>query len=304
MNSIRAGRALRTAPAIAPARGCPRAWEGDVQPKPWEYRVTAAIPVIDYPELLEIVIGLLRCQTERPYIIVVDTGSTPANLARMQALRAADVEVHSLQSHAWRHPSEPVTAAMDLATGMCHSPYLFCTHADCFLMRRDVLAELVPLTEKYKAVGYQITERHDRDWQYSLGHTCTMLDMATADAIGLQWSMRRYFAATGRVWGERGFTGGWPDTESLFNAQLTAAGIRPFIFGTERNHQRNRDGTIDHCRSVPSAALYSPTHHAKMAPELVEAVAAARKRLQDWARSGPRVSVQGVNFSAEKETEP
>lgn len=279
---IRAGMAPVLLPEVAPARGHQSAWEGTVQPKPWDYRVTAAIPVIDHPELLALVIELLRHQTERPYILVIDTGSKPENLAKIQAMRAADVEVHSIRSHAWRHPSEPVTAAMDLATAMCHTPFLFCTHADCFLMRRDVLAEMVELTAKYKAVGYQITERHDPDWLYALGHTCTMLDMATADAIGLQWSMRRYYAAVGRTWGTNPHTGGWPDTESLFNAQLVAAGIRPCIIGTERNHQRNRDGTIDHCRSVPSASLYSPFHQQKMAADLADAVATARARLREW----------------------
>lgn len=283
-------RQLQTRPAaalpdIAPARGRQRAWEGTVERKPWQYQVTAAIPVIDLPEIVAVVIELLRLQTERPYIIVIDTGSTPDNLAKIQALRAADVEVHSIRAHGWRHPSEPVTAAMDLATGLCHSPYLFCTHADCFLMRRDVLAEMVKLTKQYKAVGYQITERHHPDWQYALGHTCTMLDMATADAIGLQWSMRRYYSVISQTWGNNPHTGGWPDTESLFNAQLVAAGVKPFIFGTERNHQRNRDGTIDHCRSVPSAALYSPGHTQLMAADLADALSSARQRIHDWRRT-------------------
>lgn len=272
-------------PLVAPARGANRPWLGSTPRKPWEYRVTAAIPVIDFPDLLEVVIELLRLQTERPYIIVIDTGSTAANMARIESMRAEDVEVHRVHAHAWRHPSEPVATAMDLATMLCQTPYLFATHADCFLMRRDVLAEMIPLADRYKAVGYQITERHDRAWQYALGHTCAMFEMATADRISLQWSMRRYYAETGQDWSANPVTGGWPDTESLFNLQLSRAGIRPYLFGTERNYQRNTDGTIDHCRSIPGTALYARSQLSQMQPHLNEAVRAAKSRIAEWKAS-------------------
>lgn len=253
-----------------------------MEPKPWKYQITAAIPVIDHPDLLSIVITLLRLQTERPYILVIDTGSTPENFEQIAAMRAADVEIHTIHAHGWRHPSEPVATAMDLATLLCQTPYFFTTHIDCFLVRRDVLAEMLQLAARYKAVGYQLTERPDPEWQYALGHTCTMFEMATVDRIGMQWSLRRYHIQTDRSWGNAPETGGWPDTESLFNRQLRAAGIKPYLFGTERNFLRTQDGTIDHCRSVPSAALYRHPYRDRMADQLQDAVTQARARIAKW----------------------
>lgn len=267
---------------IAPARESRSPWVGTVEPKPWEYQITAAIPVIDHPELLALVITILRLQTERPYILVIDTGSTPENYSKIVEMRAADVEVHTIHSHGWRHPSEPVATAMDLAMLLCHTPYFFTTHTDCFLVRRDVLAEMMPLAARYKAVGYQITERHDLEWQYALGHTCSMFEMATLDRFGVQWSMRRYYVEIDQTWGEHPNTGGWPDTESLFNRHLCAAGVKPYIYGTERNHQRTLDGTIDHCRSVPSSALYARPYLTQMEEQLEDAIAQARARITKW----------------------
>ncbi|MCA9046463.1 MAG: hypothetical protein KDA69_19205, partial [Planctomycetaceae bacterium] len=53
---------------IAPIRDrvlSERPWEGNAQKKPWHYRVTAVIPVIDTVDLLEMAVELLRLQTER-----------------------------------------------------------------------------------------------------------------------------------------------------------------------------------------------------------------------------------------------
>lgn len=52
-------------------------WEGLCQTKPWEYEITAAIPCLNTSETLPICIELLRLQTNRPFILLIDTGSIP-----------------------------------------------------------------------------------------------------------------------------------------------------------------------------------------------------------------------------------
>ena len=74
-------------------------WEGRLSRKPWEYEVTAVIPHCNTPDLLTLCIALLRAQTVRPYIVVVDTGTEERLLPQLLALRAADVEVHQINCH-------------------------------------------------------------------------------------------------------------------------------------------------------------------------------------------------------------
>src|SRR5690606_25471687 len=54
---------------IAPLRGetwHTAPWQGR-GPHPWDYQITAAIPVLDTPDELALVVELLRLQTERPF---------------------------------------------------------------------------------------------------------------------------------------------------------------------------------------------------------------------------------------------
>ena len=70
----------------APIRNLPqykRPWEGNCAKKPWDYEITAVIPVMDTFEQLEICIRLLKSQTIRPYIVVIDTGSIPEEFEKI-----------------------------------------------------------------------------------------------------------------------------------------------------------------------------------------------------------------------------
>ncbi|MCA9052211.1 MAG: hypothetical protein KDA75_00160 [Planctomycetaceae bacterium] len=272
---------------IAPLRNVPvrdRPWEGACRRKPWDYRVTAAIPVLDTPEPLELVIDLLRLQTERPFIVVIDTGSQPDELAKIAACRAADVEVHSLRLNGVRHPSDFPAMAMDLAFAICRTRYLFATHADCFLRSRTLLNEMVDLCPRVSpVVGYELTPRQHPDWKGMVGHTCTLFDMPTMDDIGAGWSMRRLVRMFDIETHEPNPNRpNWPDTELLVNYIVRQAGYRPHLIGHEENFVRNRDDNIDHCRTLTGGLLYNQAHYEKAKVWADEAMQEARERIAVW----------------------
>lgn len=269
-----------------------RPWEGVCKKKPWDYRVTAVIPELDSPEELALVVELLRLQTERPYIVVIDTGSLPKNFAKIEAMRAQDLEVHAIRLNGCLHPSEFVTAAMDLAFSICRTEFIYCTHSDVFPRRRDLVEWLLDqCSADCPAVGYELTPRSCPppivcDWQGMLGHTCTMLHMPTMDKLGAGWSMRRLGVLRGYT--HRGVIPGsigWPDTEVCLGHVLRTAGIEPKIVGIERNNERTLDGNIDHCRSLAGSKLYSAEHYAKAKAWADDARRAARVRAKWWRRA-------------------
>ncbi|MEQ1862996.1 MAG: glycosyltransferase family A protein [Chthoniobacteraceae bacterium] len=245
----------------------------------WAHRVTACIAHLETPEPLRVCIELLRAQTERPYIIVVDTGSSLGTQAELAQMRAADVEIHLVRGHSYRHASEPVAVALDLAHARCHTEFLFHTHSDVFLQRFDFLSDLLALcTAANPVVGYRMTERHHPDWKHMVGHTSLMLHMPTINRAGAQWSMQRAHDRYGIPW----CTGkpGWPDTETGFNYDLWAAGIAPlFIEGQEKNFECFRDANINHVRSYPGAKQYSPAHFARAEIWMRQAMDEARALL-------------------------
>lgn len=274
-------------PQIAPIRHltvAQKPWEGVCDKKPWEYPVAATIPVLDTPDILELAVELLRRQTVRPYIIVIDTGSTAENLGRIEAMRADDLEVHSVRANGYWHPSDPPAIACDLAFALCRSPYLFTTHADVFLRRRDFLESLVPLCEKYKAVGYEITPRHHKDWPGMISHTASMFDIETMDKIGAGWSLRRCCNLFGikdpRPDPSRP---GWPDTEVNLNYCLRQADITPYIIGKEKNYEPTKDENIFHFRTYTGSMLYSPGYHDGAREWAAEAIAEANANIKKWS---------------------
>jgi hypothetical protein len=268
---------------IAPNILCKDGWEGSIAKKPWEYKVTAVIPCINEHITLPFVIDILRLQTERPYIVIIDTGTI--NQQNIEDLRDEDVEIHFIRSHSWKHPSEPVTAAMDLALSFVHTPFMFCTHSDCFLKRRDLLEEMVDLCRLHKAVGYQLSPRSHPDWEWMLGHTCTMFDVKILDKINATWGLRRLCNNRGVELKPNVCGPNWPDTELLINYILKDNGISPYLMGSENNAERTNDNNIDHCRSIPSAILYDPKYLVKNINWIDDAVEQAKKRIKEWSKS-------------------
>jgi glycosyltransferase involved in cell wall biosynthesis len=272
---------------FAPLRNVPQfqfPWEGSCKKKPWQYKVTAVIPCLDTFEQVEICVKLLQKQTESPFIIVVDTGSSDDELKKLEELRSDSVEVHSFKFNGVPHPSDFPAIAMDFAFSACRTEYLFATHADCFLVRRDFLQELVDLCKKESpVVGYEISPRKHEDWKGMVSHTATMYHIPTMDKIGFGWSLRRlanyynivdYRPSTSRP--------GWPDTEILGNYILRKHKIVPYLIGKEQNFQRKKDNNIDHFRSYTSGKLYSKSYYKKAGVWYEQAKKDAIERIANW----------------------
>jgi hypothetical protein len=272
--------------AVAPlaCRAAQRPWEGMAARKPWEYQVTAAIPHLETPETLPVLLDLLALQTVRPYVLILDTGSSPEVMRRLEALRRPDVEIHYLRAHAYAHSSAPVTTAMDVAFALCRTPHLFCTHSDVFPRRRDLLEWLLGLCrENQPVVGYEMSPRPDTNgWRNVVSHTCSMLHMPTMRRIGATWSFERYWES-----GEASPQGhGFPDTEQPFDRCIRRAGIFPYIIGHDENHVRYTDGHIDHVRSLSGLRLYDRAGELHLGCEanLKRALGEAKARLQAWRK--------------------
>lgn len=224
--------------------------------KPWDYRVTAAIPHLETITPLRVCIEVLRHQSERPYIMVIDTGSSPKTRAELERLRAEDVEIHYIAGHAYRHSSEPVTAALDVAQSLCRTDAMFHTHSDCFLRRFDFIDSLYRIcNEKAPVIGYRMSPRDwvTNEWEWMVGHTALMLHMPTIHEAGATWSFQRMHTQFGYDYENKG---GWPDTETGFNHALKRAGIKPVFIGYDINFKRQKDDNIDHVRSYAGGKIY------------------------------------------------
>lgn len=262
-------------------------WRGECPRKPWEYEVTAVIPVIDTYDSLSLCVEILRLQTVKPYIIVVDTGSSEHNLGNILSMHDEDLEVQCIRVNGTLHPSDTVCSAMDLAQSLCRTEYMFATHSDCFLRRRDFLEDILSVCGdgrgEYPVVGYEMSPRQHDDWQGMISHTATMYHMRTLDKIGFGWSMRRlasiYDLDNQEPHPDRP---NWPDTEILGNILLREHGVRTKIIGREGNFQRNKDENIDHGRSISLGMLYSPDYYNTAKDWFEEAKNEARQRIKTW----------------------
>lgn len=263
-------------------------WRGSCSKKPWEYRVTAVVPVIETVEMLRLCVDTLRLQTERPYIIVVDTGSLDDNMKEILSMHEEDLEVHSIRLNGVVHPSDPVCMAMDLAQSLCRTEYMFATHSDCFLVRRDFIEHMVGICGsedegKFPVVGYEMSPRHHDDWKGMVSHTATMYHVRTLDQIGFGWSMRRLASMYGLESHEpHPERPNWPDTEILGNLILRQNDVPIKLIGSEDNFQRNKDENIDHCRSATLGILYSPSYEKASSEWVRIAMEEARQRINNW----------------------
>lgn len=262
-------------------------WQGICEKKPWEYKVTAVIPVIDTYDSLSICVELLRLQTVKPFILIIDTGSEPENLEKILDMHDEDLEVHCIRLNGTLHPSDAVCMAMDFAQSLCRTEYLFATHSDVFLMRRDFVEDLLRLCGerrgKYPVVGYEMSPRNHDDWEGMISHTATMYHVKTLDRIGFGWSMRRlasiYDLENQAPHPDRP---NWPDTEILGNYILRQNKIRTKIIGKEKNFQRNKDENIDHARSISLGMLYSKEYYQLANEWFKDAKKEATDRIKKW----------------------
>jgi hypothetical protein len=259
-------------------------WEGNCKKKPWEYNVTVAIPCLDTFEQLKICIDLIRLQTEKPYILVIDTGSSEEEYSKIEQLRDEDLEVHAIRLNGVIHPCDFPAIAMDLAFSLCRTKYLFATHADCFLRRIDFIEHMLNLVKtKSPVVGYELSPRCHDDWKGMVSHTASMYDMKIMDKIGFGWSLRRlssYYDITD--YQPSPSRPHWPDTEILGNYILRSNKIKPYLIGSENNFERKVDENIDHIRSFTSGKLYSKSYYEKAQKWYLSAKKEAEERIKNW----------------------
>jgi len=264
-------------------------WEGNCKKKPWEYNITAAIPVLDTYDSLELCIKLLQLQTEKPYIIIIDTGSNEENLNKILDLHSENIEIHCIRQNGVLHPSDPVSMSMDLAQSLCRTKYLFATHSDVFLKRRDFLSDILNICGDeegfYPIVGYEISPRQHDDWHGMVSHTATIYHVPTLDKIGFGWSMRRLAHICDlENQAPHPDRPNWPDTEILGNIILRENKINIKLIGHEENFKRNVDDNIDHVRSLTIGMLYSPTYEKASKTWFEEAKKQAKNRILEWQR--------------------
>jgi len=259
-------------------------WEGSVKKKPWDYKVSAVIPCLNTFETLEICIEILRLQTVKPFIIIIDTGSLEEEMEKVKTLKDEDVEVHSISLNGVRHPSDYPAMAMDLAFTLCRTPYLFATHADCFLRKRTLIEELLGLCRNASpAVGYELSPRAHNDWKGMISHTASMYDMKIMDQINFSWSLRKLCNRFNVVdYSPDPMKPNWPDTEILGNYVLRENNIKPLLIGKEENQVRTLDENIDHFRSYTAAKMYSPKYFEKTKEWFEDAKTEAIKRIIEW----------------------
>lgn len=288
---------------IAPVRGngintTQSPWEGSDRKKPWDYRITAAIPALDTFETLEICIDLLRLQTERPYIMVIDTGSRGEQLEKMRKLQAPDLEIHFLQLNGVQHPSDFPAMAMDVAFALCRTEFIFATHADCFLRKRTFLADIMELAKtKSPVVGYEMSERAHNDWKGMVSHTATIYHMPTMDKISFGWSLRKLCHMYNiKDYKPSPLRPNWPDTEILGNYILRYQKIKPHLIGHEKNFSRQVDENIDHIRSYTSGKLYSPEYYQKAKEWFDDARKEALERIATWRMEDYKNSLNGEHI--------
>lgn len=264
-----------------------RPWEGECPVKPWDYQVTAVVPCRDTTETLSTCLQLLRLQTVRPYLLVIDTGSGDAEAGRLRSFQAEDCEVHFLRPNAVRHPSDPPAMAMDLAFAVCQTEYLFATHSDCFLRRRDFLEDLIVRMAQAGSpvAGYEISPRAHQDWRGMVSHTATMFHMPAMYRIGAGWGLRRLATLFGvEDHSPCPSRPGWPDTEILINYLLRHNKLKPVLVGSEQNFTRTLDENIDHFRSYTSSKMYNPDYFREAEGWFRRALADAEGRIEAWKK--------------------
>jgi hypothetical protein len=276
-------------------------WEGAAKVKPWQYRVTAVVVHLDAPEPLAVCLDTLRAQTERPYLLVIDAGSHERHRKAVEAMEAEDCEVAFLRPRGWRATSEPVAAAMDVAFALAQTDYVFATHIDVFLKRRDALSDWVGQCDaSTPVVGYQMSPRPAWGsdlWREIPSHTATTYHMPTMRRMGARWSMIAAAERLGIPHAQPYHTG-FPDTEVNLGLQLQEWGVRRWDAGQPRpmadrcwlnlgpeENEPYETPDLVHVRSYSGMRLYGSEGQNRQR-KLDAAMDEARARVRDWATPG------------------
>lgn len=260
-------------------RGLIDAQAGWIEKKSWKYPASVCLPHLDTLELLRISLDLWRAQTVRPYRVIIDTGSTPEVCGELERLRSEDCEIHYIRKHSWLNTSAPVAAALDLAQAMCDSPYILHTHVDVFPTQRTLLAHMLATAADVGAsvVGWEMAGRDmiNVDTSGMVSHTCTLVDRAVIQRLGLLWSLPLAFDLL--QWWDNP-SNGWPDTQTAFNLQLRRAGITPLLLGRETDDRHQVTPWWEHMPGFTTKKL-----NGQLTRDDATAMERARRRAAEWS---------------------
>lgn len=168
---------------------------GLIDRPPFPHRVTAVIPHRDTPDLLRLCIRFLERQTERPYIMVIDTGSRDDLLHGVLAMRSETTEIHQIACHGPDQIVASISHALDLGLSACRTDWMWCLHSDCFVTDRHMLEDMLALGGggDFGAIGYRAPHglSFGADGAGLLSSTCTLYHVPTLDRHEISWSIRR-----------------------------------------------------------------------------------------------------------------
>jgi hypothetical protein len=251
---------------VIPSLNSAQKWKGSVKKRPWHYRATVVIPHFGTAfHLLMNVIESWRLQTERPYTLIYDTGTTPEHHAALRALASYDTEVHFCRWHGVKNLYDPVALAYNHGITDCRTQHIIFTHNDLVPISRTVVSDLVSLScEDTPVVGYE-----SRIYPGFVGTQLTAAYMPVLDRVRARWEIT-------------------PPNNCIevgFNRCLTQAGMTSRLIGKEKSG-RVRTPHFDHIGGLVTAKLYL-RHSDKdtlIQSDLDRVLEEAEARLQTWRR--------------------
>lgn len=251
--------------------------------KPWDFDCEVSMPHLESMDTLPTVIELLRTQTVKPFISIIDCGSSRETCDRLEAMRADDLEIHFHRFNGVRHVSDFPATACDFAFSICRSPKLILMHTDVFLRSIDALETMLDMCcKETPAVGFRMTPREHEGWKKAIAHTFAAFHMEQMRRIGATWSLPRACEILRCEHSMTGTLGNMLDTETALSLVLEQHGIKPAFIGSEENWEQTVHPLIRHVRTLTGTRLYCPTKRIAAEQRLTEAMDEATKNLKDW----------------------
>jgi hypothetical protein len=249
---------------VIPQLELPNGWMGSVKKRPWHYRATVVIPHFgnDF-RLLMNVIESWRLQTERPYILIYDTGTPPEHHASLRALASYDTEVHFCRWHGVRNIYDPVALVYNHGIMDCRTKHIIFTHNDLVPISQTIVGDLIlSACEDTPVVGYE-----SNPFPTLVGTQLTAAYMSVLDRIKARWEIIHSY-----TWVEEGF-----------NRCLKQAGITPMFIGREKNG-RSKTPHFDHVGCFVTTKIYFKEGHelTRVKSDLAQMLEETEKRLQGW----------------------
>ncbi len=241
------------------------------------------MPHYESLDTLPTVIELLRAQTVRPFISVIDCGSSAETCATLEGMRADDLEIHYHRFNGVRHVSDFPATACDFAFSACRSPKLILMHTDVFLRAVDALETMLDMCDAgTPAVGFQMTPRERDGWQNAITHTFAVFHMERMRRIGATWALPRACDMARCDHSMTSSLGNMLDTETSISMVLEQHGIKPAFIGTEQNFEQTIHPLVRHVRTLTGSRLYCPVKRVAAEQRLAEAMTEAAENLKAW----------------------